>query len=150
MLQVKDINNYLFTENFCEELARLHSFPTGTCGYKAEREIPLSAVKYFDQRLFNHTQKYAYDLDYILFAHSVSQQLNNINIQINIAMHNVKSNNLTADMLTQNLKETVDQFITSDEAFGIINSIKGTPAYWKKYLHEVLPMFKQLGLPRLF
>ena len=53
-------------------------------------------------------------------------------------------------MLTQNLKETVDQFITSDEAFGIINSIKGTPAYWKKYLHEVLPMFKQLGLPRLF
>ena len=65
-------------------------------------------------------------------------------------MHNVKSNNLTADMLTQNLKETVDQFITSDEAFGIINSIKGTPAYWKKYLHEALPMFKQLGLPRLF
>ena len=47
-------------------------------------------------------------------------------------MHNVKSNNLTADMLTENLKETVDQFITSNEAFGIINSIKGTPAYLKK------------------
>ena len=62
----------MFTENFCEELARLHPFPTGTCGYKVEREIPLSTVKYFDQRLFNHTQKYAYDLYYILFAHSVS------------------------------------------------------------------------------
>ena len=31
-----------------------------------------------------------------------------------------------------------------------MNSIKGTPAYWKKFLHEVLAMVKQLGLPTFF
>ena len=28
--------------------------------------------------------------------------------------------------------------------------IKGTPAYWKKVLYEVLAMVKQLGLPIFF
>ena len=32
-----------------------------------------------------------------------------------------------------------------------MNSINGTPAYWKKFLHEVvLAMLKQLGLPTFF
>ena len=29
-------------------------------------------------------------------------------------------------------------------------TIKGTPAYWKKFLYEVLAMVKQLGLPTFF
>ena len=28
-----------------------------------------------------------------------------------------------------------------------MNAIKGTPAYWKKFLHEVWAMVKQLGIP---
>ena len=31
-----------------------------------------------------------------------------------------------------------------------MNAIKGTPAYWKKFLHEVLAMVKQLGIPTFF
>ena len=31
-----------------------------------------------------------------------------------------------------------------------MNTIKGTPAYWKKFLYEVLAMVKQLGLPSFF
>ena len=31
-----------------------------------------------------------------------------------------------------------------------MNPIKGTPAYWKMFLFEVLAMVKQLGLPTYF
>ena len=31
-----------------------------------------------------------------------------------------------------------------------MNTIKGTPAYWKRFLFEVLAMVKQLGLPTFF
>ena len=31
-----------------------------------------------------------------------------------------------------------------------MNSFKGTPAYWKKFLHKVFAMVKQLGLPTFF
>ena len=53
-------------------------------------------------------------------------------------MRNVTSSNLTAVTLTQNLKETVDQFITGNEAFDIMNSFKIAPASWEKNLHEVI------------
>ena len=55
--------------------------------------------------------------------------------------------NLTVGMLSRNFTETVQHFIASDEAFSFMNTIKGTPAYWKKFLHEVLAIVKQLGLP---
>ena len=31
-----------------------------------------------------------------------------------------------------------------------MRSIKGTPAYWRKFLHEVMTMVKQLGIPTFF
>ena len=63
-----------------------------------------------------------------------------ISNQIDIVMRKVATTNLTAGMLSRNFKETVQQFIASDEAFSSMSSIKGTPAYWKKILHELLAM----------
>ena len=31
-----------------------------------------------------------------------------------------------------------------------MNTLKGTPAYWKRFQLEVLAMIKQLGLPTFF
>ena len=31
-----------------------------------------------------------------------------------------------------------------------MNAIKGAPAYWKRFLYEVLAVVKQLGLPTFF
>ena len=73
-----------------------------------------------------------------------------ISNQINIAMRKVATTNLTAGKLSRSFKQTVQQFIASDEAFSFMNTIKGTPAYWKKFLHEILAMVKQLGLPTFF
>ena len=79
---------FVLSDKFCKERAHPYLFLTGKFDYKVEREILSSAVKYFNQRLLDHTQKFASDSNYIFFAHSVFQQLS-INSQINIAMRNV-------------------------------------------------------------
>ena len=59
-------------------------------------------------------------------------------------------------MLIKNFKEChfkkfyVIKFIVRDKAYSFINAIKGTPAYWKKFLHEVLAIVKKLGIPTFF
>ena len=133
----------------CEELAHPFLFPTGKFGYKVKRGITLNPVKYFNQRLLNYKQKFASDSDYIFFALSVMLQLNRTS-QINIAMKKVCTTQLTAGMLSNNFSETVKSFIAKDEGFNFMNSVKGTPAYWKKFLFEVLAIVKQLGLPTFF
>ena len=67
-----------------------------------------------------------------------------------VAMKKVQINNLTAGMLTSNFKDNVKSFIAKDEGYNFMNTIKGTPAYWNRFLFEVLGMVKQLGLPTFF
>ena len=140
----------LLMDEKCEELAHPHLFPTGKFGYRVKREVKLSPVKYFNQRLLNYKQKFSSDSDYIFYALSVVQQLN-LNSQINIAMKKMCTNQLTAGMLSNNFCDTVKSFIAKDEGYySFMSPIKGTPAYWKKFLSEVLAMVKQLGLPTFF
>ena len=114
-------------DNFCEELAHPHLFPTQKYGYKVERDIELTPSKYFSQRRLNYTQKLASDSDYISFAHSVLKKVK-LNSQINIAMRKVASDKITAEMFSKYFKQTVKQFIASS-----LNSIKSASAYWKRF-----------------
>ena len=136
----------LMTDENCEALAFPYLFPRGKFGYNVERDVPLSASKYFNQRLLNYTQRFAGISDYIFYAHSVLQQ-KQLTSNINMTMKKVQTNNLTAGMLSANFQETVKSFIAKDEGYNFMNTIKGTPAYWKRFLFEVLGMVKQLGLP---
>ena len=65
-------------------------------------------------------------------------------------MRKITSSQLTAAMLSSNFNEKVKEFIASDQAFTFMNSIKGTPAFSKKFLFDVLAMVKQLGVPTFF
>ena len=65
--------------------------------------------------------------------------------KMNIAMQKVFSNQLTARMFTGNFKETVQSFVANNESYSFMSTIKGTPAYRKKFLFEVLAMVKQFG-----
>ena len=65
----------LINDEFCEELAHPHLFPTGKFGYKVMRDVKLNPSQYFNQRLLNYSQKFSSDADYIFFAHQVLQQI---------------------------------------------------------------------------
>ena len=57
---------------------------------------------------------------------------------------------MTPGMLLNNFSETVQALFARDKAYRFMNSIRGTPAYCKKFLHEVLAMVKQVSLPTFF
>ena len=69
---------------------------------------------------------------------------------INFAMHKIKPDTLTAGTVKNNFKRTIDRFVASDNGFSFMSSVKGTPAYWKQLLYDVLAMAKQLGIPTYF
>ena len=58
----------VFNDKFWEEMAFLFLFPDGKFGYKVERDIPISPVKYFNQKLLSYTQRFAGDADYNFVA----------------------------------------------------------------------------------
>ena len=138
----------LFADNLCEELAHPFLFPTGKFGYKVEREVFLSPIRYFNQRLLNYTQKFAEDSDYIFFAQNITQHLR-IMSRINIAMKKVHGN-ITAGMLLNNYENTVKTMLQNEEAYKFLSEVKGSPAYWKLFFYDVLAMVRQLGLPTYF
>ena len=121
----------MLMDQYCEEFAFPYLLPRGRFGYNVERDTHLSASKYFNQRLLNYTQRFASVADYIFFAHSVLQQ-KQLTSNINMTMKKVQGNNLTAGLLSGNFQETVKSFIAKDEGYNFMNTIKGTPAYWKK------------------
>ena len=65
-------------------------------------------------------------------------------------MHKIKPCALTAGMAKNNFKATIEKFVASDNAFSFMSSVKGTPAYWKQFLYDVLATVKQLGIPTYF
>ena len=54
-----------------------------------------------------------------------------------VALQKIKSNNLTAGILSLNYTETTKSLIANDETFNFMNTLKGTPAYWKRFQLEV-------------
>ena len=141
--------NSLISDENCEALAFPYLFPTEEFGYNIQRDVKLSPVRHFNQRLLNFTQLFASEADYIFYTLSVTQQLK-LNIQINIALKKFCSGHVTAGMLSRNFTEAVKSILTKDDAYQFMDNIKGTHAYWKKFLFEVLAMVKQLGLPAFF
>ena len=97
----------------------------------------------------HYSQRFAANSDYIFFGHSVLRKFQLSN-QINIAMKKVISNNLTARMLSKNIKQRVKEFVAKDKDFSFMISDKCTPGCWKHLLHQVLAMVKQLETPTFF
>ena len=65
-------------------------------------------------------------------------------------MHKIKPGTLTAGTVKSNFKGTIERFVARDKAFLFMSSVKGTLAYWKQFLYDVLVMVKELGIPTYF
>ena len=136
-------------DEFCGEQTFPYLLPTGKFGYNAPRDIPISPARYFNQSLLSFNQWFASDADYIFFARSVYEQYH-LRSSINFAMHKIKPGTLTAGTVKNNFKGTIERFVASKIVFSFMSSVKGTPAYWKQFLRDVLAMVKQLGIPTYF
>ena len=69
---------------------------------------------------------------------------------INFAMHKIKQGTRTAGTAKSNFKGAVERFVSSDNAFSFMSSVKTTLAYRKQFLYDVLATVKQLRIPTYF
>ena len=139
----------VLSDEFCEKQTFAYLFAEGKFGYNAPRDIPLSPDRYFNKRLLNFNHYFASDVDYIISARSVQEQ-HHLHSSINFAMHKIKPRTLTAGIFKNNLKETIERFVASDNAFSFLSSVKGALAYWRQILYDEPAMVKQLGIPKYF
>ena len=113
-------------------------------------KIFLSPVKYFSQRLFNYGQTLALNTDCIFFASDIMQS-KSLKGKINIAMQNVSDISLNVAVLNNSyFNETVRKWVSNEQGFRFMSSVKGTPPYWQKFKSEILTMVKQLVLQHFF
>lgn len=94
------------------------------------KSLKLSQFEYFNQRLWNYLLDFPSDYDYMFFALSVLQQIK-LQGQVNVAMEMAFCGHLTAKEFSHNFSETVKSFNANDKAYQLMNTIKGTLAYWK-------------------
>ena len=58
-------------------------------------------------------------------------------------MHKIKPGTFTAGAVKSNFKRIIARFVANDNAFSFMSLVKGTLAYWKRFLYDVLAMVKQ-------
>ena len=81
-----------------------------------------------------------------IFVKSVYEQ-HHMRSSMNFAMHKMKAGQLTSGTIKQNCRGIIVRFIAIQNAFFLMSSVKGTPAYWEKFLYHVHAKVKQLGIP---
>ena len=138
----------LMTDKLCEELAFPVLFPKGRFGYKAERKIKLSPVKYFNTRLLHYSGRFAMNPEYLFFAQFIIEQ-KKVSDSINIALKKVHGQHVTASQVKSNI-QILQNLISQDQAYLFLRQIPGSPPYWQKFMYEVVAMVKQLGIPTWF
>ena len=55
----------ILNDQFCEEFAFLYLFPAITFGYRAQRDVKVRTVKYFNESLLHNSINFAAESDYI-------------------------------------------------------------------------------------
>ena len=78
----------------------------------------------------------------IFFARSV-YELHHLRLSISFTVCKIKPGTLTAGTVRSNFKGTIESFLARVNAFSFMSSVKRMPAYWKKFLYDVLAMVKQ-------
>ena len=133
-------------DKHCEEMAFPTLFPTGKYGFHVVRQVPLSPVKYFNARLLNYTGRFAMNPEYLFLAQFVVEQKKVLD-SISIALRKSRGNSLTASEIRNMNTSHLRNLIFSDQAYIFMKNIKGSPAYWQRFMYDVLAMIKQLGPP---
>jgi hypothetical protein len=105
----------------------------GSNGMGEKREVHLWDQKFFEQRIFNKDQRYAYHPEYIFTAATYIEQK-----QIN-------SNLFTQHTTGKKVKMEGKISFQKNDAFAVLDKIKGTPKYWQSKKFELIAKLETWG-----
>ena len=127
-------------------------FPLGKNTFPQPRETKLTLSKYFNSRLLSADLRFAQNAQYIFFAQH-AKELDQLLSGISIAMRKgatktKEGRRITADMLQD--RDQLAEIVKSDTGYRHFESLRGSPAYWKRTMNDLFAMIRQLGLPTFF
>ena len=136
-----------------EEKAFPWLFPDGKFGFTYSRPIKIAPSMYFRQRLYNRHSLFRKNMTYLLHA-AASYDLMLMKQEINIHMKMTKMSNnksSTKPMTAGDIRQMADDDnCLRQNSYMFMKNIKGTVAYFKSALLDLLAMFRTLGPPTLF
>lgn len=133
-----------------EELAFPWLFPFGINGFKQERPIHLTPKMYFKGRLYHKDSRFRKNTTYLLHT-AVSYDISCLKRAVNIKMKIIHSNqNGNLPVTLGNLRNLQTNPDLLENSYMFMKKIKGTVAYFKNMLYDLLATFRCLGTPTLF
>ena len=136
-----------------EEMSNPDKYPYGNYGLNAEREKKIDARRYFNQRLLNIDGRFAKSIPYILaaqYATESKQVHGNINhfVVRRAKARQMQGNRITAASIKNS--ESLQSIVKTDQAFKLLKTVRGSPAYFQSFFYDLLAMIRQLGVPCFF
>ena len=126
-------------------------FPEGKNDYDEKRDTVLTRGKYINARLFNADLRFAQNSGYIFYCQAVFELANlisGISVQTRKGTHRLNGQNITAGMLTDH--DQLQKLCKSNLAFTHMQTLRGSPEYWKNCMNDLFAMIRQIGIPTFF
>ncbi|XP_078600775.1 uncharacterized protein LOC144875890 [Branchiostoma floridae x Branchiostoma japonicum] len=143
----------IFKEKDLEEHCFPQLYPYGCNGFQQTREIPMTDLQYFQSRLLNINDSWRKNIPWLFFALN-SYEIKKLYSQISIVCRMQKQGNdtsqsspqpLTAGDLRQHIHEDVES-----TSYTFMKNIRGTAAYFKDQLLNLLAKINTIGPPTWF
>lgn len=143
----KPVNFLTFKK--AEELAFPWLFPYGKGGYDAERIKKLTLCQYYKIRLYSAAAVWRKDITYLMHAVNTYEK-NYLSQLISVYMKVQKGNNFTSPLLSASDLQSCNSSVLRANSYLFMKKIRGTAAYWKNTLFNLLAMIRNIGPPTLF
>lgn len=122
----------LFADKHSEEMAFPTLFPKGTSGFDCQREIPISLVKYFNQRIRNCDNRFAASTEYWYYA-QYRTEAKHVADCLSIAMRKCKGQHKVEKITAGQIKNAEE--MRNDLSYHFLQNVRGSPAFFNKLLH---------------
>ena len=132
-----------------EQMAFPWLFPKGINGYFSQRPLKLTLKEYFHVRMNNISGIFRKDIPYLFSCVNICDyQQMQANISIHMRMRKPQKDN--SIVTAKDIKHLQDNPDLLQNSYMFLKGIRGTVAYWKNALSNLLAMLKTLGPPTLF
>ena len=132
-----------------EELAFPWLFPYGINGFSTERGKKLTLGQYYKSRFYNIDSRWRQNITYLLSAVN-SFEKNVLSQVISVYTRIRKSASANSEPLRASNVTDGSNPDLLENSYMFMKKIRGTVAYWKTTLFNLLAMIKNLGPPTLF
>lgn len=141
--------NFLYLDH-AEEYAFPWLFPYGRAGFDGHRNTKLTLNQYYKTRLYSTDGRWRKDIAYLMHATNILEK-NTLSQLIAVYMRIHKGSTISSPMFTAgDLQSNINNTVLRENSYMFLKKIRGTAAYWKNTLLNLLAMIRNIGPPTIF